>query len=72
MKHIFEIGPHVNGGENVTIVSEIEDGVVIEQTIEIMAYGNSAQLNLSRNILTPDILRDLANQLEKEMNRWYV
>jgi hypothetical protein len=69
MKHIFEIGPHVNGGENITIVSQIEDGNIVEQTIEIMAYGNSAQLNLSRNILTPDILRELANQLEKEMNK---
>lgn len=61
---VFEIPPHVNSGESVMIITEFGDGY-ITQKIEIESYVNSVTVNLFRNVLTPEVLRDLANKIEE-------
>lgn len=55
------------GGEIVSITTIIEDGEIIEQNIYLMSYGNSCSIILSRNIMTPEILRSFADKLEKAL-----
>ena len=42
-----------------------EDGIYLNQEIIINSYGNSATLNLNSVSFTPDMLRRLANELDR-------
>ena len=45
---------------------EVENnGIFMNQEISLQSYCNSASIKLFGNPLTPDMLREMANQLEK-------
>ena len=60
--HFFEFNPDSNGGESLTLSSEYTDGDW-QQELTLCSYFNSASFHLS-NALTPENLRQLANELE--------
>ena len=68
--HNFVVNPKDNGGESIVITTEFYDngdvpsGIYTNQKITLMSYGNSATINLDRAALTPENLREFANQLE--------
>ena len=71
-RHCFAFNQKDNGGEQVTLTTKFiangdKDGVFLNQEISLQSYCNSAQINLCGAFLTPEILRELANQLESEM-----
>ena len=65
-KAVFEVPPHVNGGESLLVETSKDSYGAISQSIILNAYGNSCTLNLSGNILTPKVLRDLADEIEEK------
>lgn len=65
-RHVFVFNPNDNGGECITLVTEkdIIEGV-INQEFSLQCYGTgSASIQLG-TIITPDLLRKCANELEK-------
>lgn len=74
--HLFTLNPDSNGGESVVLHTKFEDNgdfsrglakePVLSATHELIinSYGNSVHFNMY-GYLTPTVLRDLANQLEK-------
>lgn len=58
-------------GNQVDIVTEIHDNgdkennIYLNTLIKLGSYGNEASINLCRSQLTPDLLRRLANELDK-------
>lgn len=72
--HVFEVNPEDNSGEAVTITTKFFGngdpithyfGVYETQDITIQSYGNSASIRLGCSTLTPEKLRDLADELEE-------
>ena len=70
-KHYYNFSPQDNGGEGLfmeTIFYDngdgIPDGVYTNQTLTLRSYGNSASINLFGIQITPEKLRELADQLE--------
>jgi len=68
-RHVFCFNPQTNGGESLTIITDFipngDPGIIYtSQEISLGSYSNSASFNLSGASLTPENLRDLANQLE--------
>lgn len=77
-RHVFEVNPESNGGEAIFIITDFSangdpitanDGVFINQSIELHSYGNMASINLFNASLTPEKLRQLANELEQTRNK---
>jgi hypothetical protein len=74
-KLVVEVGPHINGGESVLINTTFFDNgddtnnILLNTRIDLQSYGNSASLGLCANPLTPEFLRDLANQIESKLNK---
>ena len=75
--HTFNLSPNENSGEGLTITTEFiangdditeTEGVILNHEITLQSYGNSASINLFGIALTPEKLRTLANQLERERN----
>lgn len=66
-KHFFEFNTDSNGGESVTLSTEITRDGDLQQELSLTSYYNSASFNLC-NILTPENLRKLANELESFLN----
>lgn len=71
--HTFCFNPRSNGGEQVTLTTKFIDhgkgDWSIEQKLEMMSYCNAASFTLVGAGLTPDNLRDLANQLDEFINK---
>ncbi len=77
--HSFEVPPHVNGGESVIVTTKIftngdkdklgNNEIYLNQSISLQSYSNSMELLLVGNPLTPEILRDLANELDRAINK---
>lgn len=72
-KHRFILGDSC-GGEELSLETEIfwneddpKDGpcTFTNQKITLQSYSNSASLNLFGTSITPETLRELANQLDK-------
>ena len=69
-KHVFAVNECDNGGEQVLIVTEFtaevgDDEVVVQQKLILSSYSNSATFDLNgASVLTPEILRTLADELE--------
>jgi len=67
--HHYNFTPHINGGEGLTLTTNYYDNgdgpsePFIDQDLTLLSYGNSATFHLN-DILTPNKLRELANQLE--------
>ena len=71
----------LTGGESLTVITSFfdtgddkevaEDGIkyYLNQDIVLASYGNSASINLGVAILTPQILRQLADEIENEWNK---
>ncbi len=69
-RHCYKFNPQDNGGEQVSLVTTMLDNgenVIINQEIELQSYCNSASIKLYGAVLSPDMLRDMANQLESEL-----
>jgi len=67
IKVICPVNPKDNGGESVTITTTVfwnGSNVYYNTEIGLESYGNSASINLSGAPLTPEFLRDMANQIE--------
>ena len=74
-QHSFSFNPKDNSGEGLTLETEIfdngdkENNIYLNQTLNLQSYCNSATFNLAGAQITPDKLRQLANELEKEINK---
>ena len=69
-EHIFVFNGTENGGEQLILKTKIYDNgddnnnIFLIQELELNSYSNSVSFNLS-GLLTPDVLRKLANELDK-------
>jgi hypothetical protein len=68
----FNLAPHENGGESLLLHIEYFDngdhnyhGIYMNQTLSLQSYGNSASFNLCGAALSPEILRKLADTIER-------
>lgn len=72
-RHIFTFNPEDNGGESLSLETEIFDNgdgeIVTNQSINLQSYCNSAAIELHGAQITPDTLRQCANELEKALNK---
>ncbi len=73
-RHVFVFNPKANGGESVCLVTDFidngdssKDSIYTSQTLSLQSYCNSAQFTLMGASLTPENLRQLANELESAM-----
>lgn len=71
--HTFNFSPSDNSGESLVLTTDFiengdkshpSDGVFLNQTLTLNSYCNSASFNLYNAILTPELLRKLADELE--------
>ena len=71
-KHVFNFDNTKNGGEAFMFETEFFDNgdgeLFTNQTITLMSYTNSASFHLVGTQITPEKLRNLANQLERSRN----
>jgi hypothetical protein len=76
-RHSFPFDDNVNPGEGLTLTTLFihngdpitpNKGVYINQELTLSSHGNDATLNLCGIVLTPEILRQLANELESARN----
>lgn len=56
--------PDVNHGQSLYIDYEIENGKILRQSIVLNSHDNLAKLMLFSAVMTPNSLRELADQLE--------
>lgn len=67
-KHTFVFNPNDNGGEGLDLITHFIDNGVEEvythQELVLNSYCNCAIFNLMGAQITPENLRELANQLE--------
>jgi len=74
-RHAFTINPQDNGGEQLIIITEVYDNgnnknnVYLNQEIQLCSYCNSASFNLITAALTPEKLRQLANELDSMISK---
>ncbi len=71
MDHFYDFAPEQSGSESLTLETEFndngddcEEGIFLTHTLTLHSHGNSASFNLSGIELTPEKLRQLADQLE--------
>lgn len=68
--HNFTFNKIQNGGESVSLETTIchngdgPDGIFYRQKLKLQSYCNSASMELVGSPLTPDLLRQLAHELE--------
>jgi hypothetical protein len=76
--HVFVFNKRDNGGESLMLTTKFiangdditeNEGVYINQELTLQSYSNSASFNLVGCNITPEILRQLANELEVEKNK---
>jgi len=76
--HCFNFDPLNHGGGAVQLTTRFiangdpitkDEGIFLNQEFSLQSYGNSASINLCGTMLTPKILRELANELETERNK---
>lgn len=73
--HTFLANPNSNGGESFLITTDIYHncdpgplGIQLNQSFSLHSYGNSANISIGcMAALTPEVLRELADQLECEI-----
>ena len=74
-RHVFLFNKEDNGGESLILTTDffdngdaaagLPDGIYTNQELALQSYGNSASFNLCGAALTPALLRQLANELDK-------
>lgn len=71
--HVFNFSPDENGGESLTLSTTIEyngddpvkdSSYYTNQELTLQSYCNSATLNLAGIQITPDLLRQCADEME--------
>lgn len=76
-RHSFCFNNDDNGGESVTLTTTYvangdpithDDGIYVNQELELQSYSNSVSLNLTNFMFSPEKLRQLANELESARN----
>jgi hypothetical protein len=74
-KHTFNFDTKSNGGESLCLYTKIftngddpPDNLHLEHNLTLQSYGNAATFELCCIELTPEKLRKLADELEKEIN----
>lgn len=75
-EHIFVFNKEDNGGEALILKTEFFDngdggkeGIYTNQKLILSSYCNSASFDLHGVALTPEILRQLADELEQAKNK---
>jgi len=70
-EHHFTFNPKDNGGESLTLSTEFidngddgEEGIYTNHKLTLHSYCNAAHFELCGISITPELLRELANQLE--------
>ena len=71
-KHLFTLNPDSPSVESVSLVTEIEDGKIVLQTLVLDCYGNYSGIGISGGMLSPEVLRRLADELEAKLNELQV
>jgi len=71
--HRFNFSPTENSGEGLTLETQFfhngdPGGVFMSQTLTLQSYGNSASFTLCGINLTPDMLRQLASEMESSLS----
>ena len=68
--HTFTFNQDANGGEQVELVTKFLDngddgkeGIIIQQELIMQSYSNAVTLHLCGAVLTPELLRRLADEL---------
>ena len=70
-RHAFDFAPQVNGGETITLLTKVfqvgdhDDERNVVQELTLSSYCNSASFNLAGILLTPTVLRKLADELDE-------
>ena len=76
-KHIFVFNGKDNGGESLSLTTEFfyngdgaeavkkNQAIYTNQTLTLNSYCNSASIHLCGTLITPSMLRELANQLDQ-------
>lgn len=69
--HFFNLTPKANGGETIYVTTDFIDNgsneMYLNQEITLMSYGNCAKLMLYGTPLTPETLRQFADELEQKI-----
>jgi hypothetical protein len=72
-RYAFDFSPYLNGGESLTLLTTfLFDGdpePYLYQELCLNSYGNRAMFSLGSIMLTPEILRKLADELDKEISK---
>lgn len=66
-RHYFGFNSKDNGGESISLTTIIrEEEPRIEQELSLNSYCNSAFIKLHRDTISSDVLRQVANELDKK------
>lgn len=71
---MFIFDRHNNGGEQLTLTTDFydngdkENNIYINQKLTLHSYCNQASFDLVGSPILPDMLRELANQLDKKFS----
>lgn len=73
-RHQFVFNEDDNGGEYLSLTTDIvsngdPEDLYYNQVMTLQSYGNSASFSLSMNMLSPNVLRKLADELEEAENK---
>lgn len=75
LEHTYNLSPRANGGESLRLKTkffwnqENSEGIYWNQDLILQSYSNSSTLNLIGTILTPKLLRQLADALEEAQDK---
>lgn len=69
-QHAFVFNEPENGGERLSLTTKFfpngdPGGIFTNQELTLQSYCNSATMNLVGATFTPDLLRQLANELDR-------
>lgn len=77
-EHAFVFNKYDNGGESLSLTTKFiangdpitdKDGIYLNQELSLQSYCNAATFKLCGALFTPENLRNLANELERERNK---
>jgi len=67
--HTFALNPNANGGEAVSLSTTVDhQGLITHQTLEVNSYGNVVTVTLGDAVMSPEVLRRIASDMEQYFN----